>query len=252
MKSFFTIVLFQPIWNALVWVYNVLPNHDIGLAIILLTIVIRLILWPFQQSALKSQRALQSVQPKLRALQIQFKDDKVGLNKAMMELYAKEKVHPFSSCLPLLVQLPFLIALYEVLRAGLGSSANFGLLYPFVANPGSINPHFLGFLDLGQKSIPLALLAGIAQFFQTKMLPMNQAPAGAGSGSKDEEQLARVNKMMMYMMPAMTVVIGVSLPGGLTLYWFVTTLIALFQQWLFFRKNKKPSSEILVGEVLSK
>ncbi len=236
MREFFTVALYQPIWNALVWLYGVLPGHDIGLAIIALTVAIRIVLWPLQQSALKSQRALQNIQPKLKALQEQYKDDKVGLNKAMVELYSKEKVSPFSSCLPLLIQLPFLIALYEVLRAGL-TSANFNLLYPFVQNPGSINPVSMGFLDLAKASIPLAVLAGAAQFFQTKMLPMNRPPAAAGAGGKDEDMAAKVNKQMMYIMPAMTVFIGATLPGGLTLYWLVTTLVAIFQQWLFLRKH---------------
>jgi YidC/Oxa1 family membrane protein insertase len=244
MKAFFTTILFQPMLNALMWIYSIIPGHDIGLAIIVLTIVIRLILWPFQQSALKSQRALQTIQPKLKALQAQYGDDKTALNKAMMELYAKEKVSPFSSCLPLLVQLPFLIALYQVLRAGL-NSANFNLLYPFVHNPGSINSVSFGFLNLAAKSIPLAILAGIAQLIQTRMLPMNRPPVGAGAGSKDEDQLAKVNKQMLYIMPAFTVFIGISLPAGLTLYWVVTTLMAIFQQWFFLRMHKDKNEQVL-------
>lgn len=237
MKELFTTILFQPILNALVWIYNAIPGHDVGVAIIVLTIMIRIILWPFQQAALKSQRALQTVQPKLKALQEQYKDDRVGMNKAMMEMYAKEKVSPFSSCLPLLIQLPFLIALYQVLESGL-KSANLNLLYPFVHNPGTINAVSFGFLNLAEKSIPLAILAGLAQFFQTKMLPMNR-PAVSGAGSKDEDQLARMNRQMLYIMPVVTVFIGASLPAGLTLYWVATTGIAIFQQWLFFRNNDK-------------
>jgi len=248
MKGFFTTILFQPMLNALMWIYSIVPGHDIGIAIIVLTIVIRLILWPFQQSALKSQRALQTIQPKLKALQTQFGDDKAGLNKAMVDLYAKEKVSPFSSCLPLLVQLPFLIALYQVLRAGL-TSANFNLLYPFVHNPGHVNAMAFGFLNLANKSIPLAVLAGIAQFFQTRMLPMNKPPAGAGAGAKDEDQLARVNKQMLYIMPVFTVFIGISLPAGLTLYWVVTTLMAVFQQWLFLHTHKTKNDEVIVTPI---
>jgi YidC/Oxa1 family membrane protein insertase len=246
MKALFTTILFQPMFNALMWIYNVIPGHDIGIAIIVLTIVIRFILWPFQQSALKSQHALQTIQPKLKALQEQYKGDKAALNKAMMELYAKEKVSPFSSCLPLLVQLPFLIALYQVLRSGL-TSADFNLLYPFVHNPGTINPVSFGFLDLAVKSIPLAVLAGLAQFFQTKMLPMNRPPAGAGPGAKDEDQMAKINKQMLYIMPAFTVFIGISLPAGLTLYWVVTTLMAILQQWLFIKTHKTKNSEVLTS-----
>ena len=244
MKGFFTTILFQPIWNLLVWLYTTIPGRDFGVAVIALTIIIRLILWPLQQSALKSQKAMQTLQPKLKEVQNKYKDDKVAQNKAMMELYAKEKVSPFSSCLPLLVQLPFLIALYQVLRAGL-TSANFDLLYPFVHNPGTINSVSFGFLNLAAKSIPLAVLAGLAQLVQTKMLPMNRPPAGAGAGSKDEDQLAKVNKQMLYIMPVFTVFIGVSLPAGLTLYWVITTLVAVLQQWLFLRIHKDKNEQVL-------
>jgi YidC/Oxa1 family membrane protein insertase len=246
MKAFFTTIFFTPIFNLLVWLYTHVPGHDIGIAIIILTIIVRLILWPFQQSALRSQKALQSMQPKLKALQEQYKDDKTALNKATMELYAKDKVSPFSSCLPLLVQFPFLIALYQVLRAGL-ASADFNLLYHFVASPGSINPVSFGFLNLAAKSIPLAVIAGAAQFLQAKMLPMAPKatpPPGAGPGAKDEDQLSKVNKQMLYIMPAFTVFIGASLPAGLTLYWVATNLMAALQQWLFLRDHKKKETAL--------
>jgi len=243
MKELYVTVLFQPIWNLLVWLYTTIPGRDIGLAIIALTVLVRIILWPFQQSALRSQRALQDLQPKLRAVQEQHKDDRAALGKATMDLYAREKVSPFSSCLPLLIQFPFLIALYQVLNEGL-TKANFDLLYPFIASPGSIDPTSFGLVNLAKASLPLAVLAGIAQFVQTKMLPMHTPPPGAGAGAKDEDRLARVNKQMLYLMPAFTVFIGASLPGGLTLYWFVTTLVAIFQQWLFLRNHTKRVSAL--------
>jgi YidC/Oxa1 family membrane protein insertase len=243
MKGLLTTILYQPIWNLLVWLYTTIPGRDFGVAVIALTIVIRLILWPLQQSALKSQKAMQTLQPKLKEIQNKFKDDKVAQNKAMMDLYAAEKVSPFSSCLPLLIQFPFLIALYQALRSGL-TKADFSLLYPFVHSPGSINQVAFGFLNLSQKSIPLAILAGIAQFWQTKMLPIAAPPANMGEGSKDERQLAQMNKMMIYTMPAVTVFIGVSLPGGLTLYWLVTTLVSVLQQWIFLRNHKKKQTQI--------
>ena len=119
------------------------------------------------------------------------------------------------------------------------------LLYPFVHNPGTINSVSFGFLNLATKSIPLAVLAGLAQLVQTKMLPMNRPPAGAGAGSKDEDQLAKVNKQMLYIMPAFTVFIGISLPAGLTLYWVITTLVAVLQQWLFLRIHKDKNDQVL-------
>src|SRR3989338_4605010 len=102
--SLFHTVLYQPLYNLLIWLYNTLPGADMGFAIIALTILVKLIMWPLNQSSLVSQKALQDLQPKLEELKKQHKDDKEGLGKAMMELYKREKVNPLSSCLPLLIQ----------------------------------------------------------------------------------------------------------------------------------------------------
>ena len=229
-------IFFQPILNALVFLYNVIPGHDIGIAIILITALIRLILWPLQAKSLKSQKAMQELQPRLKALQAEHKGNKEALAKATMELYAAEKVSPFSSCLPLLIQLPFLIAIYRALRDGLASK-QLDLLYGFVHNPGTVNPNFLGFMSLAAPSIPLAVLAGAAQFWQSKML-ISTRPTVKSPGAKDEDTMALVNKQMTYFMPVMTVFIGASLPGGLALYWLMTTLLTILQQHLAFRGIK--------------
>ncbi len=241
--SLFQTILIQPLLNLLIWFYNVIPGADMGLAIIALTVMVKALLWPFTQASLKSQKALQELQPKLNELKVQHKDDKEALAKAMMELYATEKVNPLSSCLPILVQIPILIALYRVLSDGL-SGQRLDLLYPFVANPGQINANFFGFLDLTVASIPLAVIAGALQFVQARMLmPKNIPSQVKGSeGAKDEEMLKAMNNSMMYMMPVMTVVIGAKLPGGLTLYWVMVTLISVFQQWLVLRKKKQQAA----------
>ena len=212
-----------------------------GVAIIALTVLIKLILWPLTGASLKGQRAMQQLQPKLNALKEQHKGDKEGLSKAMMELYAKEKVNPLSSCLPLLIQLPVLIALYRVLHAGL-SNDSLSMLYPFVSSPGSIHETFLGIFNLSEKSIPLAVLAGALQFWQTKMLMVNHPPKKLRekTGAKDEDMMATVNQSMVYFTPIMTIVIGWSLPGGLTLYWVAISAISILQQVLVFRKNPLP------------
>jgi YidC/Oxa1 family membrane protein insertase len=166
---FYEKIFLQPIFNALIWFYNVIPGSDIGVAIVIVTVVLKIILFPFSIKTLQSQKALQALQPKTKELQQRFKGDKQGLAKATMELYAKEKVSPFSSCLPLLIQFPFLIALYQAMNDGL-KGARFELLYPFVVRPEQVNAIGFGFLDLSKASIPLAILAAAAQFWQTKML----------------------------------------------------------------------------------
>lgn len=229
-------IFFQPIFNLLVFLYGAIPGTDLGVAIIVLTLIVRIILLPLSIKSIHSQRAMQDLQPKLKELQIQFKGEKEKLAKATMELYAKEKVNPLSGCLPLLIQLPFFLAIYHAMQSSLKS--DFGAnLYAFVRNPGALDVKFFGFLDLAHASIPLAVLAGLTQYWQTAMLTTNRPPAGAGPGAKDEDRMAMVNKQMKYLMPAMTVFIGASLPGGLTLYWLVTNLFTVAQQLIFLKKK---------------
>lgn len=236
----FQTLLVQPMFNLLVFLYDVLPGSDMGFAIIVLTIIIKLILWPFMNSSLKSQKALQELQPKVEELKEKHKDNKEALAKAMMELYQTEKVNPLSSCLPLLVQFPILIALYRVLLQGFDPSA-LGQLYAFVPNPGEINKFFLGFLDLSAASVWLAVIAGVFQFFQTRMLMTKRPPKAVQGtpGAKDETMMAAMNKSMMYFMPVVTVLIGASLPGGLTLYWVTITIVSIIQQVVVFRTKEK-------------
>jgi YidC/Oxa1 family membrane protein insertase len=236
MLYLYNVALYQPIYNALVFLYNAIPWRDMGLAIILLTLVLKIVLYPLNAKALKSQKALQSLEPKMKEIRERLKNDKQAQAQAIMNMYKEEKVSPFSSCLPLLLQLPFLIAIYQAMSQSLASKG-FEILYPFVANPGTINNMSFGFLDLSKPSYVLAILAGLSQFFQTKMLATNHPPKTAGAGGKDEDKMAMMNKQMQYMMPVMTVFIGVSLPAGLTLYWFTMTMLTIGQQWLIFRKK---------------
>ncbi len=236
MVYIFQVVFYQPLFNLLVFIYNLVPGHDIGVAIIILTILIKIILYPFSLKTLRSQKAMQELQPKIDALKEKFKNQKEKMASEMMKLYQTEKINPFSSCLPLLIQLPFLIAVYQVFQAGL-TNHSLDLLYPFVANPGQINPSAFGFLDLSKKQVVLAFLAGAAQYWQAKMLPMKK-PTIKSAASKDESMTAMMNKQMTVMMPIMTVVIGFTLPGGLMLYWLVNSLLTIAQQFFSFREKK--------------
>jgi len=236
MSYWFNLIFYQPLFNLLIFFYNIIPGNDIGVAIIILTILIRIILYPLSLQSIKSQKALQDLQPKLDALKEKYKDKKEELAQAMIKLYKEEKVNPFSSCLPLLIQLPFLIAVYKVFQSGLnGSSLN--LLYPFIHNPGFLNSVSLGFINLAKPNYALAILAGLAQFWQSKMFITKRPPKGI-PGSKDEDMTAMINKQMVYFMPLITIIIGISLPGGLTLYWLVTTFLMALQQLYFFKKRK--------------
>ncbi|MBI5793741.1 membrane protein insertase YidC [Candidatus Uhrbacteria bacterium] len=243
MANFFHTVLYLPIFNLLVFLYDFLPGADVGFAIIALTVLIKLILWPFMTTSLRSQKALQELQPKIDALKAQHGENKETLAKAMMELYQKEKVNPLSSCLPIIIQLPILIALYRVLLGGFAPET-LGQLYSFVHNPGTINTLFLGTIDLSHKSTYLAILAGYFQFMQTRMMITRRPPkqVAGKKGAMDETMLASMNKSMLMFMPVMTVLIGVGLPGGLTLYWVTVNIVSILQQQFVFSKIRHPKT----------
>jgi len=249
-SSLFHGVLYQPIFNVFVWLYNVLPGHDVGFVILIITIVIRLFLYPLTTSSIKAQKSMQDLQPKMEEVKNKNKDDKQKQSAELMKLYKTHKVNPFSSCLPILIQLPILIALYMVLRDGLNSNNLVENLYPFISNPGTINSFTLGFVDLKAASPVLAILAGAAQYWQARMMLKKKAPAKAGAGAKDENMAAMMSKQMMYMMPALTVIIGMSLPAGLTLYWFLSTLLMGVQQFVTFKKGSKEDKKIIEGEIV--
>ena len=227
-------IFYQPLLNLLVWIYN-LVGGDMGLAIIGLTVVIKLVLYPFSQQSLKSQRALQRLQPQVEELKKRLKGQKDKLAQELMQLYQRERVSPLSSCLPLLVQLPFLIALFQVFRNGL-NSGSLDLLYSWVVNPGHLNDTLFGMWHLAGRSLPLAVVTGVVQWWQTKMLVAKKPPV-AVPGSQDENLTSMMNKQMQYMLPAMTVVFGFTLPGGLMLYWLANTLLTIGQQYLTFKRH---------------
>ena len=249
MTSIFQTLILQPILNLLIWLYNVIPGNDIGLAVIALTIIVKLVLYPFTAAQIKQQRELQSIQPKIDEIRARLKDDKDAQAKELMELYKREKVNPAASCLPLLVQLPIFIGLFQALQDGLASKS-LNLLYPFVANPGTINHMLFGVMDLSKPSYVLAILAGLVQFVQSYQMfnkkGLTTPPPSEVAGSpeaKDESMATIMNKQMMYIMPAMTILIGFSLPGGLALYWLVMSLLTVAQQALFLRKPQPPKPQ---------
>ncbi len=242
MSDLFQVLFYQPILNLLVFLYNVIPGNDIGVAIVVMTVAIRLVLMPLSKQSIKSQKSMQDIQPKVNEIKKKYANNKEEMGRQMMALYKEEKVNPFSSCLPLLIQLPFLWAVFKVFRDGL-NGGSLDLVYGFIARPEIINPISLGFIDLSRPNVCLAVLAGLAQFWQVKMLSRTK-PQVKAEASKDEDMMAIMNKQMLYFMPALTVFIGLTFPGGLALYWLITTLLTAVQQlYLFKKKEPVPSTQ---------
>ncbi|PIZ00111.1 hypothetical protein COY62_04375 [bacterium (Candidatus Howlettbacteria) CG_4_10_14_0_8_um_filter_40_9] len=236
-------IIVTPFLNILVTLYSLLPGHDFGVAVIVFTIIIRIVLWPLASKALHSQKAMQELQPEVEKLKKRYKD-KAELNKALMELYKEKEINPMGSCLPTIVQLPFLFSMFYaflkfknpdfvMLANEDGISA---LLYPFVKNlsfvkdilstQSAISTTFLGAINLGKASVVLAVFAAATQFFQTKMM----------SPAKNKDETQKMMGQMTYLFPVMTFAFGMSLPAALPLYWGVQSLFAIFQQyWVMHR-----------------
>lgn len=228
--TIYNTIIYHPLLNLLIFFYNIIPGHDIGVVIIILTVLIRLLLAPSFHKSLKSQKAMNDLQPKLTELRERHKGNKEAEAKAMMELYKEHKINPLSSCLPLLIQLPILIALYQVFREALGGHDITGL-YHFIKRPEFINPKFLNLIDLSKPSIYFAVIAGAVQFWQSKLM----MPKAGGTQDLTTKAMAM---QTTYVLPIISVVIALKLPAGLPLYWIVTTLFAVAQQYYIIRKKE--------------
>jgi len=234
----FDTYLVKPLFNLLTYVYGVLPLHDFGLAIIVFTIIIRAVLWPLVNKQLHSQRAIQKLQPEMTRIKKESKGDKQLEGKLVMELYKEKEISPMAPILPLLVQMPVLIALFIVIKDIVANGAIAKMAYApvksldfishIVSGASKFNPSLLGLIDLSHPSIILAAVAAGAQFIQTRQIQAKQQPS---------DSQAQTMAMMTYLFPVLTFVIGLSLPGALALFWIITSMVAILQQYLMLRRD---------------
>jgi len=233
----YTEFLFRPLFNLLVGITNLLPTHSVGLAIIAVTVLIRILLLPSAIHQARhmhnNQQKMTGLKDKLKEINEKFKDDQTKKAEATMKLYKEAGVNPLGGCLPLLIQLPILIALYRVFLIGLGSDT-WHYLYSFVSDPQSIQMMFFG-VNLGEPSLLLGIIAGLAQFFQMRYLTSATPPPAPGGNEDSAKMMASFQKNMMYIFPVMTVFIAMQLPSALALYWLVATVFAIGQQYFIKR-----------------
>ena len=219
----FNEIFYRPLFNALVFLYQNVAFKDLGIAIILLTLIVRGLLYPFFHKSVRSQRIMQMLQPQIKKIQAQHKDDKEKQAAALMEIYRAHQVNPFSGFLLLLVQIPVLIALYRVFLSGLGSGS-FASLYSFVSRPAEFNFNFLGLINLHERSMLMVGFSAIAQYFQAWLaLP-------AGTGSKELSAAEKMGKQMVFLGPALAFIILIKLPAAISLYWLTSSLFSVLQQ----------------------
>jgi YidC/Oxa1 family membrane protein insertase len=232
-----TTIFVQPFLNILLLLFALVPGHDFGVAIILLTVLVRLAVWPLVTRQLHSQRLMQQLQPEVAAIREKAKGDRQEETRMLMELYKERGTNPFSSILPLLVQMPFIIGLFYVLRDSVKPEEISRLGYDFVIHLGPVaeavksdifHPTLFGLVDLSKPNMALGILAGLAQFYQARQLLPQTTAAGGNQ--------AKIMKNMTYVFPFATAIFAMTLPSALALYWMITSLIAAFQQyWVLLR-----------------
>lgn len=233
-SNFFYLILYQPLVNALVFLYNTASFQDLGVAIILLTVLIRVLLFPFFHKSARQQVIMQKLQPKLKTIQAEHKSDRAKQTEAMLALYREHQVNPFSGILFLLIQIPILITLYRIFLSSLTIDTLSAALYSFVSPPVDFSTSFLGLINLGSRSILMVVAAAIAQFFQGKLAIPKRADTNTPLSPQE-----RITRNMVYVGPALTIAIFYSFPAAIALYWLVSSIFSVGQQIIVNRDIAK-------------
>lgn len=241
MKAFLKIILLKPLFNFLILLIFLMPSNNLGLAVILLTVIIRVAMLPLTKQLTRQQALMAKVKPEMDKIKEKYKDDKQAQAQALMAFYKKHNINPAGSCLPMILQLVILLVLYYVFRIGV-STARFDLLYSFTPRPDSINPNFLG-IDLSEPDLwVLPIITGVLQFIQSYQM----IPKGPSDKSDSSQAL---QKQMTYMFPVLTIVIARNFPAALPLYWSVSSIVSILQQKYILAQTKnmtmKEADEIL-------
>lgn len=242
----FNLIFVQPLFNALVFLYEYATFQDLGLAIILLTIIIRIILYPLFWKSFHNQTIIQKLQPEIQKIQHDHKHNREEQAKVLLELYRSHRVNPFSSFILIAIQLPILIALYKVFLDGI-SLETLTNLYNFTAAPAEINHLFLNLINLSERSILIVGLAAVFQYWHGRLtLPKIES-------GQETPPAVKMAKQMVWLGPILTVVILYSLPAAVGLYWLTTSIFSLLQQVYINKQiygtnqNRNPKNRLADG-----
>jgi YidC/Oxa1 family membrane protein insertase len=247
-STFFHTVFYNPIYNALVALVAVVPGNDVGVAVILVTIAIRLILLPFSLSAARTQRAMKVLEPKIKELKVLHKGNKEKEATETLALYKEAQVNPFASILTVFIQIPVLLALYWVFRYEPFTAVNTARLYALTPIPHGASLEFLGLISVAGKSIVLAVLAGATQFLQAHLaLSGTMKPSDSKSMQNDFQKV--MSLQLKYVFPFIIGTIAYNTSGAIALYFITTNLAGAAQEWHIRRKLGPHIAEPTVSSV---
>lgn len=238
--SFFHTILYVPIYNLLVFLVGVLPHGDLGLAVVIVTLIVKLVIMPLSFSALRTQRAMKTIEPELKELQEKYKDDPEKKAKETFALYKRYGINPFASILTLLIQLPIIFSLYFVFRSKSLLVINTSLLYPFVHVPTTVSHLFLGVFTIAASSLVLAAVAAVLQYVQAVYTIPAAPPAVKGAVPSMQTDLARAMSLQMrYILPVFIGFIAYT-SGAIALYFITSSVVAVIQEFLIRRHPVAP------------
>jgi YidC/Oxa1 family membrane protein insertase len=235
--AFLHTIVYAPLYNALILLIDYLPGHDVGVAVIILTVLVRIILFPLSRQAVESQLAMKKVGPEVEALKKKYKDDSAKQTEAIMALYKERGVHPFSSFLLLLIQLPILFALYYIFaRSGL-PEIDTGTLYTFIPQPAAVNMLFLGFVNMAAPhNIVLAVLVAVSQYLYTRISMGKTQDDSPVEATLSSDMAKSFDMQARYVMPGMFGVIAYILPAAAPLYYLTANIFMIAQEYLSGRR----------------
>lgn len=233
-------IFFDPIYNGLVFFIDVVPGGDVGIAIILTTVVVKALLLPLSIKAAKTQKVIKEIDPKIKEIKARIPDPQEQA-RAILELYKESGIRPFASILLMLIQIPIIIALYFSVYSGGGvplPNINTELLYFFVPEPETVDMFFLGFVDIAQKSLPLAILAGVAQFAHGQLSFPKLPPRDPNAAPNMKDDFARNMQLQMkYVMPVFIAFVAYTISAAIALYFLVSSITGILQE-LVLKKHK--------------
>lgn len=248
-RGFFRDVLYRPVYNLFAFLIHIIPGHNLGFAIVALTVLIRLALLLPQHHIMVNGRRLQALQPKIQALQAEHKEDQTKMGSALWELYKAEGVNPLGSCLPLIIQMPILIVLYWVIT-DISNPVSTYFLYAPLANfrVEEIATIFFGLNLSGSHNlagVALALLVGGSQWLQVWLsLPpkteetAEKKEAEPAQASPAMPNMDMMRPFMLWGMPVMIAFTAYAFPAGVGIYWLIGTLFSIAQQLVANRVAK--------------
>lgn len=217
----FTTLFYTPLYNALVYVLGHVPHGDVGLSVIVVTVLLSVILAPLKIDASRTQRVMRTLQPEQDAIKKKHSDPREQM-KALSALYKKHHVKPFSSLLAVMVQIPIVIALYQVFVYGFPVDPAY--LYSFVSAPEEVRMQFLGLFDLGAKSIVLALLAGVTQYGLSHLMP---SPAETTEQSFANDFAKSMHMQAKYFLPVLMAFVAYTISSVVALYLIVSNIASI-------------------------